>query len=277
MLAVVALVIGVSSGAVAAKLITGADVKNGSLTTKDIKNGTLTTKDIKKAGVAGDRLKKSAIGTDRLKDGAVGPAKIKDGAVNSAKIKDGSVQAKDLNSELNTLLPAQVKNLTGSFTNSDTTVTLTPDGVSFGPYVNGGASGGSLIYSGLNGKALNSVKNLVYYARYMATNDTGGVGVPYLRIFLEDGHDAIFSPNTQQPNPDTAQGPFHEWVTTSGSWRYDDDSGTGSDEPYAQLLADHGTEAITSVRVSVGNSSGTDLQALLRWMQINGKTFNFGS
>ncbi len=36
-LAVVALVIGVSGGAVAAKMITGADVKNGSLTSKDLK------------------------------------------------------------------------------------------------------------------------------------------------------------------------------------------------------------------------------------------------
>ena len=84
--AVVALVIGVSSGAVAAKLITGKDIKDGSLTTKDIKNGTLTTQDIKKASVGGDRLKNGAVGTDKLKANAV----------NSSKIKDGSVGAKDL-------------------------------------------------------------------------------------------------------------------------------------------------------------------------------------
>src|SRR5262245_7159639 len=77
-LAVVALVVGVSSGAVAGKLITGADVKNGSLTGKDIKNGSLTSKDIKKGTIKTDRLK--------------------DGAVTSAKIKDGTIGAKDLSS-----------------------------------------------------------------------------------------------------------------------------------------------------------------------------------
>jgi hypothetical protein len=87
-LAVVALVVGVSSGAMAAKLITGADIKDGSVTTKDIKNGTLTGSDIKKASVGGDRLKKGAIGTDRLKDGAV----------TSAKIKDGTIGTQDLSS-----------------------------------------------------------------------------------------------------------------------------------------------------------------------------------
>jgi hypothetical protein len=67
-LAVVALVIGVSGGAVAAKMITGADVKNGSLTSKDLKKGTIKT--------------------DRLKDGAV----------TSAKIKNGTIAGKDLSS-----------------------------------------------------------------------------------------------------------------------------------------------------------------------------------
>ena len=178
----------------------------------------------------------------------------------------------------NTLLPAKVTNLTGAFVNSDSTVKMTPDGVTFGPYADGGTAAGTLIYSGLNGKTLSSVKNLVYYARYLATDDTGGVGVPYLRIFLNNNtHDAIFSPNTQQPNPDVAQGPFHEWVATSGSWRYDDDGGNGPDESYADLLAAHGSETISGIRVSVGNSAGANLQALLRWMQINGKTYNFGS
>ena len=88
--AVVALVVGVSSGAVAAKLITGADVKDGSLTTKDIKNGTLTTKDIKKASVGADRLKKSSIGTDRLKNSAVTSAKIKDGTIGADDLSAGA-------------------------------------------------------------------------------------------------------------------------------------------------------------------------------------------
>lgn len=85
-LAVVALVVGVSGGAVAAKLITGKDVKDGSLTSKDIKNGTIATND--------------------LKNGAVAKSKMKDQAVTSAKIKDGTVGANDLSSAAKNSLKA---------------------------------------------------------------------------------------------------------------------------------------------------------------------------
>ena len=72
-------------------------------------------------------------------------------------------------------------------------------------FADGGAAGGSVCYSGLNGQPLSSVKNLVYHARYVASNDTGGVGVPYLRVFTGTASPqdrAIFSPNTQRPDPD---------------------------------------------------------------------------
>ena len=91
-LALVALVVGVSSGAVAAQLITGADVKDNSLTSADIKDGTLVEKDIKEASLGANRLKKLTIGTERLKDGSVTSAKIKDGTIES---KDLSSAAKD--------------------------------------------------------------------------------------------------------------------------------------------------------------------------------------
>src|SRR4051794_18963747 len=65
-LAVVALVVGVSSGAVAAKLITGADIKDGTVKSADIKNGTLVTKDLKKGGVSADRLKAGSVGNGKL-------------------------------------------------------------------------------------------------------------------------------------------------------------------------------------------------------------------
>src|SRR5262245_30532679 len=77
-LAAVALVVGVSSGAVGAKLITGSDIKNGSVTGKDIK----------KASLPGAKLQK----------GAVAKNKIADGAVTSGKIADGTIGPNDLSS-----------------------------------------------------------------------------------------------------------------------------------------------------------------------------------
>ena len=67
-LAVVALLVGVSGGAVAAKLITGEDIKDNTVKSADIKNGTLVTKDLKKGGVSADRLKSKSIGAGKLKD-----------------------------------------------------------------------------------------------------------------------------------------------------------------------------------------------------------------
>ena len=95
-LAVVALVVGVSSGAVAAKLITGKDIKDNTVTSADIKNGTLATKDLKQNGVNGNRLQKGTVNGAKLQPGSVGNGKIADGAVTSNKIADGTIGPNDL-------------------------------------------------------------------------------------------------------------------------------------------------------------------------------------
>ncbi len=92
-LAVVALVIGVSSGAVAAKLITGKDIKDGTVTSADIKNGTLVTKDLKHKGVNGNRLQKATVDGAKLKKGTVGNGKLKDGTITGKKIADGTIES----------------------------------------------------------------------------------------------------------------------------------------------------------------------------------------
>lgn len=167
----------------------------------------------------------------------------------------------------------------GAWTATNASVSITPDGVEFGPYVDGGSAGGSVFYNGLNGQPLSSVESLAFYMRYVATGTTGGVGVPYLRIFTDDGlggeNSSIFSPNTQSPDPVVTEGPFNEWVATSGSWRFNDDGGNFPDISYASLIAGHGTELITGIYISTGFSTGTDLAALLRWVEINGQRFSF--
>lgn len=232
------------------------------------------------ASAGGGAIAAGLVTSQDIKDHTIRAVDIHTGAVDSRVIQDGSVRRVDLSPWLQTRVEGvatHVSRLTGRFTATNPTVSLTPDGVEFGPYADGGATGGSVKFTGLNGMTLSNVKNLVYYARYTSTGDTGGVGVPYLRIFLNnDTHDAIFSPNTQAPDPDIAEGPFHEWVATSGSWRYDDDAGTGPDESFQQLLAAHGSSTISGIYVSTGFSAGQNLSALLRWMQINGVTYTFG-
>ena len=56
--------------AVGANLITGKDIKNGSVTTNDIKNNNLTTKDIKDGSLKGADIKDGSIGAKDLSAGA---------------------------------------------------------------------------------------------------------------------------------------------------------------------------------------------------------------
>lgn len=67
--AVIVLVFG-AGAAVGAKLITGKDIKDGSVTTKDIKNNNLTTKDIKDGSLKGADIKDGSIGAKDLSAGA---------------------------------------------------------------------------------------------------------------------------------------------------------------------------------------------------------------
>jgi hypothetical protein len=251
----------------------------------------------------------TVITSQDIKDKTIQSADLHKNVIKTQKVKNGTLRLGDLDSKVQAALkkvgapgpagpagptgptgpqgpkgdPAanRVSGFTaGGFTNisGNPTVRMTGDGVSFGPYADGGADGGSLVYNGLNGQKLSAVKNLAYYMRYTTTGDSGGVGVPYLRIFTEsDNHVAIFSPNTQAPDPDVAEGPFHEWVGTSGTWRYDDDLGTGPEVPFVSLVAAHGNETISRIVVSVGFSNGADLTGLLRWMDINGVRYSFGS
>jgi hypothetical protein len=258
--------------ATAATLITGADVKNGSLTGDDIKDGSLASKEIKNGSLTGDDIK----------DGSLASKEIKNATLTGDDVKDGSLGRVDMGGSVKNALPVRVTATfpANGFDATNASVSNTPDGVEFGPYADGGANGGSVCTTVLNGQQLSSVTHLAYVARYVSTNDTGGVGVPYLRIFLVDDaqveHDAIFSPNTQTPDPDIEEGPFHTWVATAGGWRYDDDPGVGPDVPFADILADHGSDEITDICITVGFSAGTNLAGLLRSWEINSTDYAFG-
>jgi hypothetical protein len=147
----------------------------------------------------------------------------------------------------------------------------------FGPYVDGGAAGGSVFYSGLNGRRLGDIVNLVYTASFSSDTDTGGVGVPYLRVFLEgDTHDVIFSPNTQ-PLPLIAEDVLHRWDVSEGTVRYDDDAGNGPDSPWEVIVAEHADEIISGIYVTVGFSAGTNLTGCLRTLSVNESVYLLGS
>ena len=167
--------------------------------------------------------------------GTIGSAEIEDGSVRSVDVKDKSIKLKDIGKRAQTKLKGQqgpagpvgpssivaVKDLNGAWKAraTDTAgVKMVGDGIQFGPFANGGGCAtpgtefGRLDFDGLNGKTLNSLKSLVFHARYTATNDTGGVGSPTFRVYFSGnengsaGNRLTFSANTQ-PDGDFAEGP----------------------------------------------------------------------
>lgn len=167
-----------------------------------------------------------------------------------------------------------VNQLSGDFQGTNPSVASTNDGVQFGPYANGGTTGGSLYYSGFNGRRLADISALSYVARYNTDNNTT-VGVPYLRIFLNgDADDVIFSPNTQ-PVPQTDENVDNAYNVVAGTVRYDDDPGVGPDEPWATIQAAHAADVVSGIYVSAGFSAGDNLSVLLTHLGVNADDFCF--
>lgn len=175
-----------------------------------------------------------------------------------------------------------VTSISGDFAASNSTVTLTPDGVHFGTYADGGAVGGSLTYHGFDGHALSELADFSYTFTYRQAGTTTGAA-PYARVFLDDGEggidDVVLDPSfcaTTMP----AQATELTYQVVGGSVRWDDDGCDGvppDNQPYAAAIAGHEDEKIVGLLVSQGFSTGTDVSALLRQITVNGETFAFGA
>jgi hypothetical protein len=173
-----------------------------------------------------------------------------------------------------------VNQLSGDFQGTNPSVASTNDGVQFGPYFDGGTTGGSLYYGGFNGRMLGEISALSYVARYNTDNDTT-LGVPYLRVFLEDQdadgfeEDVIFSPNTQPAPQAVVENVDNAYDVVAGTVRYDDDPGAGADSAWATIQTAHASEVITGIYVSAGFSAGDNLSVLLTHLGVNADDFCF--
>jgi hypothetical protein len=82
----------VSGGAaVGAKLITGNDIKNGTITTKDIKNGTVSSDDLKNNNVKSGDIQDGTVATKDLAKGSVTANKLAAGSVTASKLAPDAV------------------------------------------------------------------------------------------------------------------------------------------------------------------------------------------
>jgi hypothetical protein len=168
--------------------------------------------------------------------------------------------------------------LTGDFAGTNASVSTSLDGITFGPYSNGGAWGGSVVYHGADGLTLAGLTQLSYTVDHSSANDSP-IAAPYLRIFLNGNtHDVIFDPTkcaTTVPPEDQ----FNTFEVTTGDVRYDDDPCSGGppdQQPWATVVAAHGSEVVSGIYVTTGFTGGADLTAILRSLSVNGHAFVFG-
>ena len=172
-----------------------------------------------------------------------------------------------------------LQRLAGDFSGTNASVATTLDGVQFGPYAatSNGIVGGSVRYNGANGLKLGEITQLSYTIKHSSSDDSP-IAAPYLRIFLNDGHDVIFDP-TKCASVVPDENEFNTYHVTTGDVRYDDDpcNSGSSQQPWASIKAAHANEVVSGIYVTTGFSGGTDLAAILRHLSVNGHQFTFGS
>jgi hypothetical protein len=179
-----------------------------------------------------------------------------------------------------------VTNLHDQFHATNSTVTLTTDGVHFGTYANGGALGGTLITHDYDGLVLSDISDLSYTFNYRVGDQPAGyTAAPYLRIFLDtndDGNvdtDVLLDPGycTTEDVPQSTDLTYQ--MVGNDRLRYDDDGcdSLASVDTWDNIVEAHGGETIVGILVTQGNSVGTDVSAMLGQMTINGDTFVFGA
>ena len=74
------------------------------------------------------------------------------------------------------------------------------------------------------------------------------------------------------------EGAFHERVVTSGTARFNDDAGNiPGGRRRASYMAAHRHQEVSNISITQGCGAGTNLSGLIRWAQVNGQTYAFGS
>jgi hypothetical protein len=237
---VTALAVGVGTAS-ADSLITGKDIRDGSIHKRDLSPNVRAL--LAKAG-------KPGVNGTNGKDGVNG-AKGDAGAngTNGAKGDAGAdalnvVRVNSLSDDANVAAPGWAAH--GG-------ATLADDHVKFGPFADGDAFAG-VRFHGLDGLKLDKLESLSYEQRVTVGDK---MAAPYFRIFTTDAagaeHAVIYSPSTQAGD-DQATGEWRTEKIMHGGVRYDDDAGNEADITWADMIDAHGDDVITQVQIQAGNA-----------------------
>ena len=98
--AILAIVIAVSSSATAALVISGKQIKDHSITGKDLKKNAVKSKTIKNKTVRGKDLKKGAVKSATVLDHSLTGSDLRAGTVTGKEIADGTITSSNLSTTL---------------------------------------------------------------------------------------------------------------------------------------------------------------------------------
>src|SRR5579862_249313 len=177
--------------------------------------------------------------------------------------------------------------LSGQFSQTNASVATSLDGVQFGPYANGGNTGGSVRYDGADGMTLSDLSDLSFRIMHSSSDDSP-ISMPYLRIFLNNGNDDVIFDATKCATVVPPEDAFQTFDVVGNSVRYDDDSCDGSgdhnypgspagQQSWSSVVDHHGDEVISAIYTTTGYAGGADLSAIMRSLSVNGNTFTFGA
>ena len=252
-----------AGSATASSLITSAQIKDGTIANRDIRSGTISEERLDGALRAKiNRLPQNGRDGSNGSNGSHGAKGDRgDRGENGRDGKDGR----------------DGTNLPPDFHVSNKSVGVTASGVVFGPYADGGAQGCSALYSGKVGTKLKDVRHLAYKASW-DNSEKNDVGVPYLRLFLENGKHVIFSPNTQ-PEKATEPDVLNEWnvrrrdrpLQRRRGLRRGHDLGSSS-SPSTATRRSRASGSPSATSPGRGWTAGT-----LRSLEVNDKSWTFGA
>jgi hypothetical protein len=258
--AVIAVVAGGS--AEAAHLITSADIQDGTIKGKDIHRGAISlsklTPSVQRAIKNRTKLRSGAQGPV----GPGGPAGAPGQAGKDGKDgRDGLQTVSSLASGSSWVATSGTDAADCSGTDGAAPVALAAapdapaaigsDAVKFGTFATS-AEFGSITTHALDGVKLKDLTVLDFDSFEQQA------GTDYLRIFTNgDADDVLFAPNSQDA-PMYNDEPVNQWVryqTLAGTWRYDDDAGNGGQSSWKDIVAAHGDDTVSALKISAGCSA----------------------
>jgi hypothetical protein len=249
-----------AGAAVLAVLAGGAGFAAGQINSGDIQNNSVRGADIKDGNLKLKEFHASAVRGLKGEDGAQGPAGPQGPQGPAGAPGDAQTQVTELGDDW-----VVTEDDCGAGDGIVANVEIADDKLEFSEITNGTARA-RVDFAPLVGKTLADLATFEYSATYTQAGTDGAQGMPYFIVKIEDGPDAdgaedsvVFNPSSQQDGQSPLEaGIWQHWSVTDGLGRFNDDPGAGPDQPWQDIVREHGDRPILRAGIQAG-CAGTQI------------------